>query len=212
MTIGRSRLKKTDSSAHWLTSVCPNSTLDGNNKLYKNTVLANSKIGRFTYVAGARICNSEVGSFCSIGPNSIIGGLGSHPVHWISSHPAFYSTTKQCGTTFAKKNKFNESRHTTIGNDVWIGANAIIIDGVKIGDGAIIAAGAVVTKDIPPFAVAGGVPAKIIKYRFNQKVIEELLLWKWWSLPIEKITYLELDFCQKTDWSVEDITKIKEKP
>ncbi len=68
-----------------------------------------------------------------------------------------------------------------IGNDVWIGANVLILDGVTIGNGAIIAAGAVVTKDVPPYAVVGGVPAKIIKYRFNKEEIDFLEQLKWWE-------------------------------
>lgn len=74
-----------------------------------------------------------------------------------------------------------------IGNDVWIGANAIILQGVTIGDGAIIAAGAVVTKDVPPYAIVGGVPAKVIKYRFSDEVILKLLQIKWWDKPEEWI-------------------------
>lgn len=64
---------------------------------------------------------------------------------------------------------------------MWIGADAVILDGVKVGDGAVIAAGAVVTKDVPPYAVAGGVPAKIIKYRFTQENIDFLMDIKWWE-------------------------------
>ena len=70
-----------------------------------------------------------------------------------------------------------------IGNDVWIGSHALILGGVKIGDGAVIGAGAVVTKDVPPYAVVGGVPARIIKYRFSQEIIDKLLEIKWWNLP-----------------------------
>lgn len=71
-----------------------------------------------------------------------------------------------------------------IGNDVWIGAYAKIVEGVRIGDGAVIAAGAVVTKDVPPYAIVGGVPAKIIKYRFEEKQIKQLLELKWWNKDI----------------------------
>ncbi len=84
-----------------------------------------------------------------------------------------------------------------IGNDVWIGTNAIVInskkDHIKIGDGAIIAAGAVVTKDIPPYAIAAGIPAKIIRYRFNNEVISKLLKSKWWDIPISELKNMDVE-------------------
>ena len=101
----------------------------------------------------------------------------------ISTHPVFFSTRMQSGYTFADESYFEEYRGTTIGNDVWIGANAIVIDGVRIGDGAVVAAGAVVTKDVPAYAIVGGVPARIIRYRFLQTDIDVLLKINWWLLP-----------------------------
>lgn len=86
--------------------------------------------------------------------------------------------------------------HTTpaeIGNDVWIGQNAVIMDGVKIGDGAIVAAGAVVTKDVAPYAIVGGVPAKLIKYRFDEATIKDLLRLKWWELSDKEILSLPVN-------------------
>jgi serine acetyltransferase len=83
--------------------------------------------------------------------------------------------------TFAQEDLFEERRKIVIGNDVWIGTRVFIRDGVSIGDGAVIAAGAVVVSDIPPYAIAGGVPAKIIRYRFREAEIEQLLEIKWWE-------------------------------
>ena len=74
-----------------------------------------------------------------------------------------------------------------IGNDVWIGCNATILRGVTIGDGAIVAANAFVNKDVPPYAIVGGVPAKVLKYRFSENIITKLLHLKWWDFPIERI-------------------------
>ena len=82
---------------------------------------------------------------------------------------------------------FAEYRPITIGNDVWIGARAMVMDGVEVGDGAIVAANAVVTKDVPPYAIVGGVPAKVIRYRFAPEKIEALQLLQWWSWPLEEI-------------------------
>lgn len=104
----------------------------------------------------------------------------------MSTHPAFYSTGKQCGITFVDKNLFEErlavdGRSCIIGNDVWIGNDVRIIGGLRIGTGAIVGLGAVVTKDVPPYAIVGGVPAKVIRYRFEEKQIKELLDSHWWE-------------------------------
>lgn len=93
-----------------------------------------------------------------------------------------------------------------IGNDVWIGARSIIMDGVSIGDGAIVAAGSVVTKDVPPYAVVGGSPAKIIKYKFSQDIIDRLEEIQWWNLPDEEITKV-VDLFHVENPSLEEINK-----
>jgi acetyltransferase-like isoleucine patch superfamily enzyme len=132
-------------------------------RVYGATTLANASIGRHTYFYGSKAANLTIGAFCSIGPGTRLGGMGTHPLNMLSTHPVFFSTRKQSGQTYVSQNYFEEYRSTTIGNDVWIGAHALVIDGVTIGDGAAVAAGAVVTKDVPAYAVVGGVPARIIK-------------------------------------------------
>lgn len=159
------------------------STFSDYNSLLGSASVAISAIGRFTYVAGARISNARIGQFCSIGPEATIGGLGRHPTHWASTHPAFFSTHRQSGITFAESDHFDELPPVTIGNDVWIGARAVILDGVTVGDGAIVAAGAVVARDVPPYAIVGGVPARTIRYRFSQAVIDGFLRLRWWDWP-----------------------------
>ena len=83
---------------------------------------------------------------------------------------------------FTEKDLFNPSKTTVIGNDVWIGESVVIIDGLKIGTGSIIAAGAVVTKDVEPYSIVGGVPAKLIRFRFEKDIVQKLLNSKWWEL------------------------------
>lgn len=151
------------------------------NSLHSSTSVTDSTIGRYTYFADSKISRATIGAFCSIGPGVRIGGLGDHPTNMLSTHPAFYSNQKQCGNSFVNKMYFDESRHTHIGNDVWVGANALILDGVTVGDGVIIAAGAVVVSDVPSYAIVGGVPAKIIKYRYSPEDIEKLITIKWWD-------------------------------
>jgi acetyltransferase-like isoleucine patch superfamily enzyme len=157
--------------------------INDNVRIYGKSVLSDVTIGKHTYFANTRAKNLKIGSFCSVGPNTILGGLGAHPTNIISTHPAFYSNQCQSGKSFYYNKKIDESPKTTIGNDVWIGANSIIIDGVSVGNGVIVAAGAVVVKDVPDYAVVGGVPASIIKFRFNEDDIELLKALKWWDLP-----------------------------
>ena len=162
------------------------------NTIYNEVSLNEVTLGDFTYIAGnTNISKTTIGKFCSIGPYCKIG-LGKHPTKdFVSTHPVFFSTLKQAQVTFADRNYFDEFAYIIIGNDVWLGANVIVVDGVKIGDGAIVAAGSVVTKDIPPYTIVGGVPAKIIKYRFEKEEIKKLLQLKWWDMDVE---YLKENF------------------
>ncbi|GAA0077114.1 CatB-related O-acetyltransferase [Clostridium sp. CTA-5] len=156
--------------------------LEENISISKNCELSNVIMGQYTYVSEkCRMFNSTVGKFCSIGPNVTLGG-GNHPTNtFVSTHPAFYSIRKQCGKTFVEKEYFNEIQQINIGNDVWIGGNVFIKDGVNIGNGAIIAAGSIVIKDVKPYAIVGGVPAKLIKFRFKQADIDFLESLEWWN-------------------------------
>lgn len=155
-------------------------------------------IGEYTYINGGYIYKSRIGKFCSIGYGISIGP-GEHYTERISTFPLSNRALGQ-----EDESEFVIKGLTIIGNDVWIGNNAIIMQGVKIGDGAVVAAGAVVTKNVPPYAIVGGVPAKILRYRFNDNIIEKLLQLKWWDKDIiwcnEKI-----DLFHKDDLDEEDI-------
>ena len=161
--------------------------LEGFNVVHQNSYIGGSNIGRCTYIGqNCTLINCKIGRFCSIAENvKVISS--THPTHtYISTSPCFFSVNKQCGISFTEKNCFKENLsiegyNIIIENDVWIGSNVTIMGGIKIGNGAIIAMGAVVTKDVPPYAIVGGVPAKIIRYRFTQEEIEKLLKIKWWD-------------------------------
>lgn len=159
-----------------------------NIQIGNNVSIKNTSIGDFSYVSdGATIRNCDIGKFCSIGPNFKVG-LGKHPFNeFVSSHPLFYSERRQVGFSFIKKSIFNEFEKVVIGNDVWIGANVLVLDGIKIGDGAVLAAGSVVTKDVLPYSLVAGVPAVHKKYKFGEKKIEDLLKDRWWDKDLVEI-------------------------
>lgn len=165
-----------------------------NVKLYPVSRLNNVAIGDYTYVApNANISYTSIGKFCSIGPNFLCG-LGYHPIHGISTSPMFYSLKKQNGMTLSSTNKVEEMLPILIGNDVFIGANVTIIGGVTIGHGAVIGAGALITKDVPPYAVVVGSPATIVKYRFPENVVLDLLNLEWWNWDVEGLSSVEKNF------------------
>ena len=148
--------------------------------VYSGARVYNSTIDDYSIVS--RHClvnNTDIGKFCSIAENCNIGFV-AHPLDWASTSPVFH-----VGANVLKKNfsthPFKPNRHTIIQNDVWIGLNAIIADGVSIGNGAVVAAGSVVTKDVEPYAIVGGVPAKTIRYRFTEELRNAILQSHWWD-------------------------------
>lgn len=164
-------------------------SFEGKNMVGYQAAIRNSYIGYGTFVAqNSNIINSKIGKYCAVGYEALIGG---HPIHQVASiHPAFYSTKAQYGFTYTNNDFYQEYQFVDqenkfsiiIGNDVWITAGSTkIIQGITIGDGAVIMADAVVTKDVPPYAIVGGIPAKIIGYRFEPDEIEFLLNLKWWN-------------------------------
>jgi len=183
------------------------SHLEGKHEFGYNVLIQNCSIGLATYIAhNSQMKFTKIGRFCSIGEN-VRTFVGQHPTkEFVSTHPVFFSKQTIIGTTFADKQYFEE--HTfiddkyvvEIGNDVWIGNNVTIFDGVKIGDGAVIASGAVVTTDVGPYAIVGGLPAKVIKFRFDESEIKRLLDIKWWNWEFEQIRKCYKDFHSVNDF------------
>lgn len=145
------------------------------------------ELGAFSFFNGdkgiGRVRDVKVGRYSGIGKNVDIG-LPNHPTSWLSTHGRQYIGNFEGWNEFLGKNvttqTYGECKTTVIGNDVSIFDHAFLVQGVTIGDGAVVAAGAVVTRDVPPYAVVAGVPAKVVKYRFDPETIERLLRLKWW--------------------------------
>ncbi len=172
-------IKKND--IFWNTNIANGTDLNNvkvqeNVSFSKNSSVNNSKIGRYTSIGRyTKITHTEIGAFCSISWDITINAI-EHPYNRLTMHAFPYLPTYgfvNTRETFYKK--------VIIKNDVWIGANVVIMPGITIGNGAIIGAGAVVTKDVNDYEIVAGVPAKHIKYRFDKVTIEKLLKLKWWN-------------------------------
>ncbi|QSW21429.1 CatB-related O-acetyltransferase [Clostridium gasigenes] len=168
------------------------SVFEGSNRIGGNTKFF-GYIGYGSYIGENCRISAKIGKFTSIA-SDVKTLSGKHPSSiFVSTSPAFYSLQKTNGLTFTSKQRFEEYKKADkdydviIGNDVWIGLGVSILGGVTIGDGAIIAANATVTRDVQPYTIVGGLPAKKIGQRFTEDKIEYLLKVEWWNKPIEWI-------------------------
>jgi acetyltransferase-like isoleucine patch superfamily enzyme len=158
-------------------------------------------LGKRTYIGSCE----HIGKYTSISYDVKVG-LVAHPLNFISSSPVFYA--KRRG--WLENNLFNENQAglVHIGHDVLISANVIIKAGVKIGTGAVIGAGAFVNKDVPPYSIVAGVPAKVIRYRFSEEEIKQLLESKWWERSKEELLQLKTHFNSPGTF-LENLSRIK---
>ena len=174
-------------------SSIPHSSFEGKNAVHKNAQVQSCVLGKGTYVgANSRLFKVHAGRFCSIA-NDVAIGVGAHPSHTFAiTHPSFYyDTTSELAYTYHcnADNLYEPFQYVDsqkqftvkLGNDVWIGCNCVIMSGVTIGNGAIIAAGSIVTKDVAPYSIVGGIPARLIKNRFTEDQISFLEKYQWWN-------------------------------
>jgi virginiamycin A acetyltransferase len=155
------------------------------------------RIGLFSYFNyGCEISDTAIGRYCSIGQRCILNP-GEHPTGWLSTHPfASDPSGRSCGMETvpeylaiagAAARNSRPTQRVVLGHDIWLGANVIALSGVTIGDGAIIAAGAVVADNVPAFSICGGVPSRLIRYRFPEEIIRRLLALRWWDHDLSGI-------------------------
>lgn len=176
-----------------------------------NTKVSDSArfIGAHSYIRSGSLENVDrIGRYCSIGANVSLGqDANNHPMHWCSTH------NKLTGYTL-NNHALVISAGLDIGNDVWIGNDVTIMSGLKIGDGAVVGTGAIVTKDVEPYQVVAGVPAKPIKYRFEKAIRDKLLATKWWDKSYEFLKTLDYSntqlfiSCVNDDSSTEKFNKV----
>lgn len=191
------------------------SDFEGNNRIHQGVFLAHSVVGYGTYVGSScYLPRCKIGKYSCIAPNTNLV-IGNHPTDtFLSIHPCFYSSRKQAGFTYTNENKFEEFKYidtekkfyVEIGSDVWIGSHTLIVNGIKIGNGAVIACGSIVTKNVEDYAIMGGSPAKVIRYRFDPETINIIKTLRWWDKPEEWIRK-NLDIFTE-DLSYEKLLKI----
>ena len=164
------------------------SKLLGFNRVDRNSLVYFSNFEEFSYLgSNSVVMHSDIGKFCSLSWGITIGPA-NHDYDYITSHDFLYNDFYKIKPENEQPiyDRFNE--RTKIGNDVWIGTNSTILNGLSIGNGVVVGANAIVTKDIPPYAIVVGNPGKIVGYRFSDDIISQLLELEWWHLPRETIS------------------------
>lgn len=173
-------------------------------RISETRIFHDFSIGAFSYISGGFICHTHIGRYSSLS-NELHIGQGNHPVDWLSTHPFQYQGgIFEMRDGFEFKEAYDADRNayirdaqlerpqrTVIGNDCWIATGVYIKNGVTIGDGAVIGARSVVTRDIPPYAIVVGSPAKIIKFRFDELLVERLLRLQWWRFASWQLRTLD---------------------
>lgn len=162
------------------------SHVDPTSKVEPGTSFVESTMDRHSFCGyDCDIAFAQIGAFTSIANGVVIGG-GRHPMEWVGMSPVFYEGRDSVRAKFST-HKRPAPEPIAIGNDVWIGRNAIVLPGVEIGHGAVVGAGAIVTRNVPPYGVVAGCPAKLVKFRFEEETIHRLLEVAWWDFSDDEL-------------------------
>lgn len=162
------------------------SVIHTTSKIESGTTFYGSKMDRHSFCGyDCDVYCADIGSFTSIANGVVIGG-GRHPMEWVGMSPVFYEGRDSVKAKFSSHRR-EPVRRVVIGHDVWIGRSAIVLPGVEVGNGAVVGAGAVVTKSVPPYGIVAGNPARLIRYRFDDSVVARLIASKWWTLGDEAL-------------------------
>lgn len=163
-----------------------NSKIHKSSKIESGSHIVNSSFARHSFCGyDCEIINCDIGSFCSIANNVTIGG-SQHPLEWVSTSPVFRAGRDSVVKKYSE-HVFKDDKRTTICHDVWIGEKALIKQGVTVGTGSVIGMGSVVTKNVDPFTIVAGCPAKMIRRRFDDVIINKLQEIKWWEFTDEEL-------------------------
>lgn len=169
------------------------SSIASTSKVESGSTLVSTTFGAYSFCGyDCTFIKCDVGRFCSIASKVVIGGA-RHPMEYVSTSPAFLSHKESIKTKFSKHHYHWDPR-TVIGHDVWIGEGVYVKGGVTIGIGAVVGMGSVVTKNIPPYAIYAGNPARLIRYRFSETVVDALLKSQWWEYSDEELHAVAPDF------------------
>lgn len=174
------------------------STIHSTSKVESGSTVLSSTLAKHSFCGyDCAILYCDIGSFCSIASRVSIGGV-AHPIEFVSTSPVFLSHKDSVKAKFSNHD-FLPMVRTSIGNDVWIGEGAYIKAGVTIGHGAVVGMGSVVTRDVEPYAIVAGNPAKLIRMRFDKRVIEALLKMAWWDMPETELSRVAKYFDRPED-------------
>lgn len=194
-TVNKWGVKTPDVKFGFLSRVGEGATFEGHNRIGRQSSIW-GRVGKYSYLGDRCLFMGKIGRFTSISSNvRTINGRHAFKAPFVSTCPLFFSNQNLFGKKWVEDNLFDEytfadkEHHfpVIVGNDCWIGYGASIIEGVTVRDGAVVLANATVTKDVPPYAIVGGVPAKIVGYRYDEEKIKRLIEMKWWDRTEEWI-------------------------